>query len=149
MNTTEKLRLLQADMKNVQFFLDQFEPAKRRSVHILEGGELVIIKNYPLPDKYHPDEIDLVLVTSNYPQSPPQGMHVMQSAENRALLSQLNAKFGHTYNNAAVSEAEDIAGYSWLCLHYSGYKWQFDLDYGDNIYKLLVTFFALLEGKKS
>ena len=152
MITSEKLRLLQADTKKVQFFLDQFSASRngKRSVQIVEDGELVILKNFPLPNKYLPhDEIDLVLVTSNYPQKPPQGMHVLQSRENGKLLSQLQEKFGHTYDRAAVSEAEEIEGYSWLCVHYKNFKWEFDLDWGDNLYKLLTVFSNLLEGEKS
>jgi len=151
MSISRKLSLLEADIQKVQFFLDQFTPCAngKRTIRIEANGEFIIVRNFPLPDKYHPDSIDLVLITTGYPQAPPQGMHVLKNSKNEHLLDQLQNKFGHTYSDAMVSEAEDIDGYSWICVHYQDFKWHFDLDFGDNIYKLLSIFSALLEGEKS
>jgi len=106
----------------------------------------VIVTNFPLPDRYRPDYVDLLLIVDQYPASAPVGIYLMQR-NNTTTIKQISAKF-NTFQDAAYHGAQAIPGYSWICWHYgSGSNWRFRADapmHGDNLRKFLATFFAEL-----
>ncbi|MCB1878200.1 MAG: hypothetical protein KDH88_19670 [Chromatiales bacterium] len=143
----DKQALLNADAANLQRMLTvEFDPptnGERRQVSVHPGGEYLVVRNFPLPNQYRPDHIDLLLVTTGYPGRPPVGMHVKKNG-NSALIGQLERLFGHTFGSAAISDAEQIDGWAWICYHYQGNTWQYNarnLRSGDNIWKFLDSFY--------
>ncbi len=147
----DRLGLLAHDLGQLQRELHQgFEPLSNGSPRVVSAhprGEYVKVLNFPLPDGYQPDAIDLLLVTTQYPGIPPYGMHVLQR-NNERLLEQLQNTFEHVFLDGFPS-AEEIPGYTWICYHYQDNQWRFNANNpakGDNITKMLVdNFYGALE----
>jgi hypothetical protein len=60
----QKLVALQWEVRAIQAFLSEFEPPRnggRRTVRLSHSGEIILVRNFPLPDGYWPDQIDLLL----------------------------------------------------------------------------------------
>jgi hypothetical protein len=144
-----KMAYLNWEINSIQRFLNDFEPARNglgREAILGHTGEFVIVKNYPLPDRYRPDYVDLLLIVDNYPNNAPVGIYLMHK-NNAATIRQISDKF-NTFQNNAYHGAQAIQGYTWICWHYgSGCNWKFRADapqHGDNLRKFLATFYAEL-----
>ena len=139
--------LLQWDMRLIQAFMDGFEPmpdGSKRSVSLEANGKLVVIRNFPLPDGYEPDYVDVMLDVTNYPAKPPIGMHLLER-HNKWILLRINQNFGgHIYKDGYYG-ARSFSGFIWICIHYTGHRWSLnanDLCKGDNLSKLMEMFFS-------
>ena len=137
------------EVKNIQKFLDEFEHCQngmKRSVVLGQTGEYIIVRNYPLPDRYRPDFMDLLLVVDQYPGNAPVGIYLMNK-NNEATIKQISIKF-NMFRNQAHHGAQAIAGYTWVCYHYgAGSDWRFRADapqHGDNLRKYIASFYAEL-----
>src|ERR1039458_9019334 len=87
--------LLQWDLAGVQAFLDEFalpSNGEPREVELNSTGELVIVRNMPLPDAFRPDHIDLLLMVPDYPSRPPIGIYLLER-NNDELIAQLRLIF--------------------------------------------------------
>jgi hypothetical protein len=142
----DRLTLLGNDLRQLQSALTHgFESMCDGGLRIVSAhprGEYVKVLNFPLPDGYRPDAIDLLLVTTQYPGNPPFGLHVLQR-NNERLLGQLQETFGHVFPDG-FSAAEEIPGYTWICYHYEKNHWRYNAhnpSKGDNITKMLVDNF--------
>jgi len=144
--------LLSWDLSQLQNRLvNEFEPMRDGSPRIVSAdrnGEYVKVINFPLPDRFTPDTIDLLLVTTGYPGKPPLGIHALRN-NNEQLLAQFNDHFrGHVFTDG-YSGAEEISGYSWICYHHKDQAWRFNAQnpaQGDNLSKMLVdNFYTELE----
>lgn len=142
----DRMALLAWDMAQLQEALDKgFDPMPNglpRRVAAHPRGEFVKVLNFPLPDGYRPDAIDLLLVTTQYPGRPPFGIHVLRR-NNERLLDQLQKQFGHVFLDG-YGVAEEIPGYTWICYHHKGARWHFNANSpakGDNLTKMLADNF--------
>lgn len=117
-----------------------------RSAGLSHTGELVLLRNFPLPDGFRPDYMDILLVVADYPGGPPVGLYVL-NRNNAALLQRLGKIF-NMFRDAAHYEAPPIPGYTWICYHYAGDVWHFNAERpaaGDNLRKFLMSFFTICE----
>jgi hypothetical protein len=140
--------LLEQDLAGIQAFLSEFDPpsnGEEREVELNSTGEVVICRNFPLPDDgFDPDFIDLLVLVTDYPSRPPIGIYLLEQ-NNRRLIGQIQGKF-HVLNTAA-HDAPPIPGYKWICVHYEGNTWKFNPNHlaaGDNLRKYLIHFFNRL-----
>lgn len=144
-----RLELLRQDIVGIRAFLDEFGDCARgepRSVGLSRTGELLLLRNFPLPNSFRPDYIDALLVVADYPGTPPIGLYVL-NRNNAALLWRLERVFS-MYRDRAFYRAPPIPGYTWICYHYAGDVWHFNaarLAAGDNLRKFLMSFFSICE----
>lgn len=142
------LALLKWEVTNIQSYLDGFDmPAngERRRTQLGATGEYIAVQNFPLPDGYQPDFIDMLILTGSYPAVPPIGVYVLNKG-NAALMAQMQSKF-NAFRDKAFHAAQPIQGYTWICYHYGDNAWRFRGDNparGDNIRKFIASFFAEL-----
>lgn len=146
--SARRLALLQWEVRSIQAFLDEFEglPSRMRCARLAAAGEAIIIRNFPLPDRYQPDYIDLLIALPDYPARPPIGFYVLNQA-NGALIIQLKDRF-NAFRDRAFHEAEALPGYTWICYAYADNLWRYRPDspsQGDNVRKFLASFLANLE----
>jgi hypothetical protein len=136
--------LMERDVEGIQAFLDEFpDPANGewREAAINQTGELVLVRNFPLPDGFAPDYVDLLLMVPDYPRTPPIGIYLMEK-NNRALIGQLKRIFN--VMNWAAHDAPTVEGYAWICVIYQGLAWKYnarDPARGDNLRKHLIHFY--------
>ncbi|EMK3316324.1 hypothetical protein D8T63_15920 [Vibrio vulnificus] len=145
--SSRKQSQLQGEIARIQNFLDGFESTTNgnRTARLGISGEFVVIKNFPLPDGFSPDFIDMLVITDSFPAIPPIGIYVLNN-ENEALINQLSSKF-NAFRDRAFHDAPAIPGYTWVCYHYANNSWRYRPDNpcrGDNIAKFLSGFFAEL-----
>lgn len=139
------------EVANVQAFLDRFEPpatGERRIAALGDTGEYIVIKGFPLPDRFRPDYIDLLLVVEHYPAVPPIGVYCLNRSNGR-VIEQIEAVF-NAFRDRAFHDAPSIPRYTWICHHYANNQWRHvphAPKRGDNIAKFLSDFFfKLAEG---
>lgn len=143
-----KRSLLQAEAARVQNVLDGFDPpanGERRIARIGENGEHMIVRNFPLPDGFRPDYIDLLVLLDDFPARPPIGIYVLHR-QNAALIEQLSGRF-NAFRDKAYHDAPSIRNFTWICYSYADNAWRYREDNparGDNTAKFLAGFFAEL-----
>ena len=141
-----KLAQLGWEVDNLQRYLDGFESpenGERRLAQLGRTAEYLTVRNFPLPDCYRPDYVDLLVLTDLFPGVPPIGIYVLNK-QNTALIRQLSDRF-NAFADKAFHDAPAIPGYTWICYHYAGNAWSYraaDPARGDNIRKFLARFFA-------
>ncbi|MBE4575342.1 hypothetical protein BOO36_16160 [Vibrio navarrensis] len=145
--SSRKQSLLHNEVARIQHFLDGFESTTNgnRTARLGKSGEFIVIKNFPLPDGFSPDFIDMLVITDSFPAIPPIGIYVLNN-ENTALIHQLSRKF-NAFRDVAYHDAPSIPGYTWVCYHYKNNMWRYRAENpnrGDNIAKFLSGFFAEL-----
>lgn len=144
--SSRKLDLLRWEAANLQRYLDGFEPAancEARIVGIGNGAEYLFARNFPMPDSYQPDYIDLLVIVDDFPAKPPIGIYVL-NRQNAALIGQLAGRF-NAFPDKAYYSAPAIRNYTWICYHYDDNAWRYRADNparGDNIAKFLAGFYA-------
>lgn len=144
-----KHNLLQAEATRVQRFLDRFDPpenGEKRIAYIGKSGEYMVVCNFPLPDGFRPDYIDLLVLLDDFPARPPIGIYVLHKGRNAALIEQLSGRF-NAFRNKAYHDAPSIPDYTWICYSYAHNVWRYRADNperGDNTAKFLAGFFAEL-----
>lgn len=134
------------EKSTAQKWLSCFEGSGNAVVGIGPSKETFFVKDFPLPDKYQPDRLSLVLEVRSYPQDPPKGIYLLTTETNRALISSLKQKF-NVFQDAAFHGAASVQGYEWICIGYlNGWKFNARAPHkGDNICKMLQHFWRLLE----
>jgi hypothetical protein len=143
-----RIQLLREDIAGVQAFLDEFGSCSNRearSASLNRTGEFVIVRNFPLPDAFRPDHVDVLLVVADYPGQPPTGLHILNGA-NANVVSHLKRIF-NVFANDAFHGAPAIQGYSWICYHYAS-GWRYNARRpaeGDNLRKFLLSFYTACE----
>jgi len=146
--STRKYNLLVAEARRIQEFLEGFEPSingERRIAQMGKGAEHIYVRNFPLPDGYSPDYIDLMLLLDDFPARPPIGIYVLHR-NNAALISQISMRI-NAFRDAAYHSAPTIRNYTWICYSYEDNNWRFMANnpaQGDNTVKFLAGFFAEL-----
>lgn len=143
---SNRLALLRADALETQRWLNGFECQQRPVVGLEGSGQTLWIRNFPLPDSYRPDRVDLALVVRDYPVEPPKGLYLIHRPGNASLLEGLKCRF-NIFQNQAFHGAPAIEGYEWICVGYLN-GWRYNTATparGDNIQKMLLEFWRLLE----
>src|SRR5690606_11744267 len=77
-----KYEYLQHDRAMTQKWLSCFDVSTNPILGIGPSSETFWIKDFPLPDKYQPDRLSLVMEVSNYPQVPPKGIYLLSTETN-------------------------------------------------------------------
>ena len=146
MNRSE---LLQQDIAGIQAFLDEFGPCANREPRVAavsRTGELLTVRNFPLPYGFEPDHVDILLVIPDYPGHPPIGLYMLN--RNNAALMRRIENILNLFRNMAMHSAPAIQGYTWICYHYAGQSWRFNARHpaaGDNLRKVLLSFYSICE----
>ena len=146
--SSRKQSLLHNEVARIQHFLDGFESTAnghRRTVTLGNTAEFLIIRNFPLPDGFTPDYVDMLVMTDSFPATPPIGIFVLNKS-NAPLINQLSGRF-NAFRDRAFHDAPAIPGYTWICYHYANNSWRYRAENpnrGDNIAKFLGGFFAEL-----
>jgi hypothetical protein len=145
-----KMALLRWEAASLQQSLvTRFDPpanGERRAVHLAPSGEYVTVQNFPLPDRFAPDFVDLLLLTDSFPAIPPVGIYVLNEGASAHVVRQLVGRF-NAFRDTAYHGAPALPGYTWICYAYANNVWRYRADaptHGDNIRKFLASFFAEL-----
>lgn len=130
-------------------FLRQF-PGIPRSLEL--DDNTLLIRSFPLPDDYSPDDIDLLFVIKGYPDVPPAGVHIPCKTPNRQQIAEHLG--GHVMDNILSSYRKNIEGlvdstWGWVCYSYHARSWRLNpnnLLAGDCLYKFIENLFVALSG---
>ena len=134
------------EVENLQNFLDEFDRplnGELRSAQLGSTFEYISVRNFPLPDQYSPDYIDLIVLTDMFPAVPPIGIYIL-SKRDKILVNQIEERF-NVFEDKAFHEAPAIPGFTWICTHYEKNAWKYCVDdprKGDNVRKFLVNFYT-------
>lgn len=146
--SSHKTAQLHWEVANIQTYLNRFEFSQNRENRVAQlgrTGQFIFVRNFPLPDGYRPDYIDIMLITDEFPSRPPIGLYIL-NRNNKGLIGQLQEKF-NAFQDRAYAEAQAIHGYTWICYHYAANRWRYCAvapRQGDNVLKFLSSFFAKL-----
>jgi len=144
-----QMNLLARDLMGIQAFLDEFDPpanGEDREVELNSTNEAVVIRNFPLPDAYDPEFIDVLVLVPDYPARPPIGIYLLENEQNADVIGQLRRIFN--VMQTAFYGAPTVPGFAWICVHYQGDAWRFNPDHlasGDNLRKFFINFFNRLQ----
>jgi hypothetical protein len=145
-------------------FLSEFPSLHKPQAVVGDNDNWVQFVNFPLPEfamihgqrKYYKTEYDdIIVVTSDYPQFPPRGVHFNENSPNLPIFRQVLG--GHVFDDIVCSSSEykenirqlENMGWMWMCFHHENYSWNFnarDIKAGDNLYKYIEMLFARLSG---
>lgn len=102
----DKKDLLIKDLGYVREFLNDFAQEPERGIVLDNNLNWVILKNFPLPDAFHngyrkvkfkPDYEDILLVTTQYPDCGPWGIHIKKGSKNANSIAEALGG-GHVYS---------------------------------------------------
>jgi len=135
---------LRWEVANLNRWLATFESqaGRTRRAALDPTGDFIIVRDVPLPDRYSPDAIDVLLITDQYPSQPPIGLYALNRAS--GVIGQLKSVF-NAFADGAFHGAPALSGYTWICFHYSAGAWKYNASNparGDNIAKFLGAFYA-------
>lgn len=146
-----KAQYLSLDAQLIEHFLNQFNNPLQlvRTCIISKDTNFLYVKNFPLPDGFNPDYVDLVFITSDYPNLPPVGVHVAKTTFNNEVINQIEqALEGHVFQQGILPKVEEIPNHYWICYHYRDHQWAFSHQHptsGDSLSKFLKNFYCQLE----
>jgi hypothetical protein len=131
----------------VNRWLQGFEPCRlgARDAFVSSTGELLAVKNFPLPDHFDPDHINLIIKIPHYPTVPPLGIYLAETSQTPRIISRIKSRV-NVFRGAAYHDAEaPRPGYQWVCLIASDWRidWS-DIRKGANLQKYLSHFYAVL-----
>lgn len=149
-----------------RYFLSEFPNLPEPQAVIGDNDNWVHFVNFPLPEyaivhgqkKYFKTEYDdIIVVTSDYPQFPPRGVHFNENSPNLPIIKQ--ALGNHVFDGIVGTSNEykenirqlENMGWMWMCFHHANYSWNFNtknIKDGDNLYKYIEMLFARLSGAK-
>ena len=161
-----KLKYLNEDLALFyqNFLSDHLQKGTKIEVYgedVDKDVDYICIRNFPLPnfytvegeykDEYKPTKEDIIVVIAEYPEFSPHGIHIRSDSPNRERIEE--ALRGHLYD-AAIGHPEDTEdleeqGWNWLCFHYEGKRWNFnlkDIKRGDCLAKYFINLYVALSG---
>jgi len=101
--------------------------------------EWLYINGLPLNNSYPKNFENIAIWLKNYPEVPPPGFYIPDDSPNKGAIQR---KVEHLFDsNPYNGHFQMPKGLSWVCLHYTGWKWQFNYDNpekGDNLYKYIL-----------
>jgi hypothetical protein len=141
-----KKKLLEAEVDSINAWLSCVEGSRRPFARIGSSGETLVVENFPLPDQYQPDRMNMAMIVNLFPTDPPKGLYILTEKGNQKLVSTLQEKF-NVFQDHAFHGAPNIEGYEWICVGYLE-GWRYNTrkpERGDNIKKMLEEFWRILE----
>ena len=137
--------LLDSEAESVRRWLHLFDMATPPRVHV-HGGQTMTVENFPLPDGFRPDYVDLALLMHGFPADPPKGLYLLRTPSNAKVVDRL-AKHFNVFAGKGFHGAPSIAGFEWVCVGYlSGWRYNTrQPDKGDNVWKMLAEFWRLAQ----
>ena len=131
-------KYLAMEIPHINNFLLDFRfsnPAIKPEIVIDDNYKWIGIKNFPLPDEYSPDYMDIAIVIVDYPVHGPTGFYINSTSEN---ISKVMLSMQHTSAPPFLSSPQiELPGWSWVGFqHYERQQWYFnhsDLMQGDNL----------------
>jgi len=142
----DRAALLAWEVTNLSRWLSDVDAARVPRVALEPSGHTLRVDDFPLPDGYSPDRVDLAMKVSDYPIDPPKGLYLLAEATNGALLANLRQRF-NIFADQGFHGAPSIEGTQWICVGYLE-GWRFNTrapHRGDNIQKMLAEFWRILE----
>lgn len=139
-----RAELLEWERNNLEQWLGRFQCAVRPRVAITPSGETMILRDFPLPDSYVPDRIDIALIVTAFPADPPKGLYILRRPDNSRVVASLQARF-NVFREKGFHGAPSVIGFEWLCIGYLD-GWRYDAaqpNKGDNVQKMLSEFWRL------
>jgi len=139
-------QLLRWERASLQQWLDTFDCSRRPHVSVEPSGQTLSIRDFPLPDSYAPDRVDLAIVVNTFPADPPKGLYVLRRPDNARVVDRLRLKF-NVFEGRGFHGAPSIANFEWICIGFLN-GWRYDTrrpHKGDNITKMLGEFWRELE----
>jgi len=139
--------LKQRELARVNWWLSGFEPCALgpRQALLSNSAEFLAIRNFPLPDRFRPDHINLCIAIDRYPSTPPLGIYLAHTQATGQIVSQIKSRL-NVFRDAAFHGAyQPRAGFQWVCLIAEDWQvnWN-DIRRGPNLQKYLAHFYALL-----
>ncbi len=131
----------------VNHWLSGFEPcaAGPRNAFLSSSHEFLAVRNFPLPDNYRPDHINLCIAIDRYPTVPPLGIYLADTRLTPKIVERMRAQI-NVFKGSAFHDAEPPRpGFQWVCLIASDWRvnWA-DIRKGSNLQKYLAHFYAVL-----
>lgn len=146
------------------YFLSEFPYVKNSRAVIGDNEDWIELINFPLPAfttvngrriDFRTEVDNIVIITSDYPDFPPRGVHFHKNSPNLEIFQQaLNSHVfdgilgvSHKHKDE-IKQLED-QGWMWMCFHYDDYRWNFNsrnIKSGDCLYKYIEMLFARLSG---
>jgi len=139
--------LLEREVNLIDHWLGGFEPCPTgdRYSFIGDNGDFVAVANFPLPDAYRPDYINLALYVDQYPTVAPIGIYLARKPECAWHISQIRSKLNVFSDDAYHGAEKPLAGFEWVCLVPDGWRINdVDIRKGQNLQKYLAYFYGLL-----
>jgi hypothetical protein len=139
-------QLLAQEVARINHWLGEFECRNRPVAGLGSSQETLWVRLFPLPDALGLENIHLAMVVRDYPVEPPKGLYLLQDERTRRLVTRLRHQF-NTFGDRAFHGAPSVKDYEWICVGYLD-GWRFDVHQparGDNVLKMLVEFWRLLE----
>lgn len=147
-----------------RYFLSEFPTLHNSQALIGDNDDWIKLINFPLPEfamihgekRYYKIETDnIVIVTADYPDFPPKGVHFHENSPNIEIFDAvLNTHIFSGVTGVSDGYKRDISqlenrGWRWMCFHHEDFKWNFnlhDIKAGDGLYKYIEMLFARLAG---
>ncbi len=137
---------LREEITIVQAFLDCFEPPSgggQRRAQVDHTCMNLTVKNFPLPDQFSPDHVDLLVPIPDFPAGAPSGMYLVNGNSDVAI-DQIRRMCNGSHH------VPKVPGYTWICHAYVRNQWRRNSKApceGDNLGKYLAAFFFKLEDR--
>ena len=141
-----RLQLLSQEVDRLNGWLSDFECRNQPLAGLGASHETLWVRHFPLPDALGLDDIHIAMVVRDYPIEPPKGLYLLHDERTRLLVSKLSHQF-NTFGDRGFHGAPSVKDYEWICVGYLD-GWRYDVNQparGDNVMKMLVEFWRLLE----
>jgi hypothetical protein len=145
----QRRNLLDQEVLRLNRWLGAFDGAHAPAAGLGRTGETLWVKHFPLPDGYRLDDIHLLLMVRDYPTEPPKGLYLLSDHRTREIVQRLRGTF-NVFQDRAYHGAPAMDGFEWICVGYLD-GWRYDIHNpakGDNVQKMLLEFWRLMENKQ-
>lgn len=140
-------QLLQGEVTRLNRWLAGFDCVNAPQAGLGQTLETLWVRHFPLPDGLGLDDIHLAMVVRDFPTEPPKGLYLLSDSRTRHLVQRLRGIF-NVFHARGFHGAPSMEGFEWICVGYLE-GWRYDIQQptrGDNIQKMLLSFWRLLEG---
>jgi len=135
----------------------RFKDARiRPEIELDDNYNWIIIHNFPLSDDYSPDYEDIIIITAEYPDNGPIGIHIRNNSKNKSKMIEkmggghaLEREQYYQFTSPGYENIFDVPDSTWICFYYENFQWNFfpnDVMRGDNLTKYIKALQANLSG---
>lgn len=147
-SSQQRARLLEQEVDRIRVWLSAFEAPRSATVGVSPSGETLWVRHFPLPDRMGLDDIHLAMIVNRFPVEPPKGIYLLSSPQTERVVTRLRHAF-NVFHGLGFHGAPAMPGFEWICVGYL-HGWRYDVarpTRGDNIQKMLLEFWRLLENE--